>query len=199
MASSAFAIEDTTADMGFGVSSFIPTESETDAHTKSLTSSKRSRIRWIQPRDVLGAAVLGFTLYAPQAYLKDSSTEEVRALNDDFQAKDAVSELVAELDAYRNLENNWDGPGSVAPSENAIREALRFIDLIPDKTISFETMVAADGEVGVCCADERIYADIGFRGDGHITYFVRYADGVAKGHEPFGGSLPRKLVHALTA
>ena len=179
---------------------------------REAVAQKTHCTRWLMPATALGAAMwLSTAMSGPAVASTDntSSTQESVRQPDldgryatlDFipNGFDLISNLASHLVTYRGLEDGWDGAGSVAPPENAIQEALRFIDLLPNKVMAFEAMAAADGEVGLCCVQENFYADIGFRGDGTIAYFVRSGDGAVKGIEKFESSPPRELVHALTA
>ncbi len=102
---------------------------------------------------------------------------------------------LAEIIAYRNLHDGWDGKGSIAPRASAIQDALLFIDKIPFGAKLPDTTVAADGEVGFYWSSADGYIDIGFKGDGTISYFARADGHVAHGVEPYGPDyvIPREL------
>jgi hypothetical protein len=110
-------------------------------------------------------------------------------------AADRNSALSSEIVAYRKLRNGWEGVGSVGPRPSAIRDALTFIDKIPFGAKTPDTTVAADGEVGFYWRTDHGYIDIGFKGDGTISYFARANGRMAKGIEPYGQDylLPRDL------
>jgi len=88
--------------------------------------------------------------------------------------REAIEE---ELKSYLRLEEGWDGVGSVAPSEYAVKNAILFIHRFPD-TISGPTpMVAADGEVGLYWRHKGAYVEIAFTADGMMFGYGRDLNG----------------------
>jgi hypothetical protein len=82
--------------------------------------------------------------------------------------------------SYRDLKDGWDGEESKKPNYDAIDDALSFIDLLPLGMELPEPMVAADGEVGFYWKKPNVYIDIGFKGNGKISYYARSGGFVAK-------------------
>jgi hypothetical protein len=86
-------------------------------------------------------------------------------------AKDRRSLLASEVTAYRGLKAGWDGDDGVAPSGEAIADALSFIRLLPLRARLPKPMVAGDGEVGFYWKSDDCYIDVGFFGNGTISYY----------------------------
>jgi hypothetical protein len=80
------------------------------------------------------------------------------------------SELASEIMASRHLHKNWDGEGGMAPSKEAMSDALAFLELLPLNAKLPKTTISGDGEVGLYWKTPGGYIDIGFLGDGRIRY-----------------------------
>ena len=90
----------------------------------------------------------------------------------------------------------------VKPTSAAVNEALRFLDALPAGVPSPSVSWAEDGEVGFYWGGEGIYVDVGFYGDGNISYYASVAAaGIDhNGDEDFAdGALPPPLVSAIAA
>lgn len=112
---------------------------------------------------------------------------------------DRNATISSEIISYRNLVDGWDGAGSIAPSRVAINDALSFIDKIPFGAKTPEPMVSADGEVGFYWKSDNGYIDIGFKGNGTISYFAKATGEVAKGIAPYAADtrLPADLAKII--
>ena len=114
---------------------------------------------------------------------------------------DQKSELINMVFSFRNLGKNWGETGSVPPTENAIRDAILFIDLLPANVTKPQVSIAADGEINFFWRSNGVYIDIGFFGDDMIDY---YASVDSQGIDEDASlafsrrSLPRNLVAAIT-
>jgi hypothetical protein len=82
-----------------------------------------------------------------------------------------------ELWGYLRLEEGWDGSGSVAPSEHAVKNAISFLHRFPDTMMEPTPMVAADGEVGLYWRHKGAYVEIDFAADGMMFGYGRDLDG----------------------
>ena len=94
-----------------------------------------------------------------------------------------------------------DWPGSTPPTEAAINDALRFVDLLPAGSPAPHVSVSDDGEINFFRRQEGLFIDVGFFGDDQIHYYVQVeASGIDIADScPFDGeSLPRELIIALT-
>ncbi len=114
--------------------------------------------------------------------------------------RDRRSLLASELKAYRGLEDNWDGEEGISPARSAIDHALAFIELLPLRARLPRPMVSGDGEVGFYWKTDDCYIDVGFFGDGTISYYGRSgrAELEARGQEPFNRhALPKDLLDVI--
>jgi hypothetical protein len=113
---------------------------------------------------------------------------------------DQRSILASEIMAYRHLPHDWDGEGGAAPSKDALADALTFIDLLPLRAKVPKPTVSGEGEVGFYWKTSDAYVDVGFLGDGRITYYGRAAgEGLEAGDSrPFSrNSLPKDLLEII--
>lgn len=114
--------------------------------------------------------------------------------------RDRRSVLASEMKAYRGLEDNWDGEEGISPTRSAIDEALAFIELLPLRARLPRPMVSGDGEVGFYWKTDDCYIDVGFFGDGTISYYGRSGrvELEARGPEPFNRhALPKDLLDVI--
>src|SRR6266511_619474 len=186
--------------VGSGLIRPLPSLSELLA----MTSGPLVGSGWIRPLPSLSELLEpGFVGTLPLAGMDDGlAFSAARVMLDDPTSRvgstvqaDRNAALSAEIIAYRNLHDGWDGKGSIAPRASAIQDALLFIDKIPFGAKLPDTTVAADGEVGFYWSSADGYIDIGFKGDGTISYFARADGHVAHGVEPYGPDyvIPREL------
>ncbi len=84
------------------------------------------------------------------------------------------SKLRQELLSYAQLEDNWDGDGAKAPSQEAVNDALTFLDGRPTDTPPPYPEEGADGDVGVYWdfRHVNVFAEVTFEGDGTFAYFA---------------------------
>ena len=114
--------------------------------------------------------------------------------------QDRRSALASDVKAYRGLEDNWDGEEGISPARSAIDDALAFIELLPLRARLPRPMVSGDGEVGFYWKTDDCYVDVGFFGDGMISYYGRSgrANQEARGPEPFNRrALPKDLLDVI--
>jgi hypothetical protein len=79
--------------------------------------------------------------------------------------------LVGELRRRGLLEDNWDGENGLAPSADAMRDAIAFARLLGADTEA-EPMTHAKGTVGLFWKSLGSYADIEFLGGRRIAYYI---------------------------
>jgi hypothetical protein len=136
---------------------------------------------------------------------------EARAWStDDFSAGQDVSPplpsdyrsvLSNQIMAYGHLPEDWDGEGGVAPSKEAVDDALAFMELLPLSGKLPKSMVSGDGEVGFYWKTDSAYIDVSFFGDGKIVYYGRAMhEGLeAQGAPHFSRSnLPKDLLEVIS-
>ena len=88
----------------------------------------------------------------------------------------------------------------LTPTDDAVREALRFLDLLPPQIRSPHIGAADDGEINFSWIADGVFIDVGFRGDGQLHYHARVESKAIAGGEdaPFPSrTLPRQLEAAL--
>lgn len=82
--------------------------------------------------------------------------------------------LHAKLLSYLELSHDWDGRGAVPPSRDAVLDTIDFLGKRPpDISLPFP-QIASDGEVGLYWRTGEIHVEIGFYGDGELSYYARH-------------------------
>jgi hypothetical protein len=200
-----------TATLPTSVSSFAahgelaPTAPSYDVSSGCAAWVRRPHVRQI------GGGILRTAVAATFTVGIAGEPVETRAWSpDDFSAEQNVgplrqsdqrSVLSSAIMAYRHLPQDWDGEGGVAPLKGAIDDALAFIDLLPLTAKLPKPMVSGDGEVGFYWKTGDGYIDVGFFGDGKITYYGRAVrEGLeAEGANPFSRTnLPKDLLEVIS-
>ncbi|MEY9560521.1 hypothetical protein [Sinorhizobium fredii] len=82
-------------------------------------------------------------------------------------------ESAAEMEALRELQDGWDGSGSIGPTIVDIAAALEFLKSLPDDIQPPEPTVDFDGTVGWFWDDGIVYASVSIRDEETFAYFVR--------------------------
>ena len=84
------------------------------------------------------------------------------------------SKLRQELCSYARLGDNWDGDGAKAPSQEAVNDALTFLDGRPCDIPLPYPEEGADGDIGVYWdkGHAQMFAEVSFEGDGTCAYFA---------------------------
>ena len=87
---------------------------------------------------------------------------------------DSESELRQELVSYARLDDNWDGNGAKAPSQEAVNDALTFLDGRPGDIPPPYPEEGTEGDVGIYWdfRDAQVFAEVAFEGDGTYAYFA---------------------------
>ena len=102
----------------------------------------------------------------------------LRALNSRdsgrWTALTSESELREELLSYARLDENWDGNGAKAPSQEAVNDALTFLDGRPGDIPLPYPEEGTEGDVGIYWdfRDAQVFAEVTFEGDGTYAYFA---------------------------
>lgn len=86
----------------------------------------------------------------------------------------AESKLRQELVSYAQLDDNWDGDGANAPSQEAVNDALSFLDGRPGDIPLPYPEEGSEGDVGVYwdIRHAHVFAEVTFEGDGTCAYFA---------------------------
>ena len=89
-------------------------------------------------------------------------------------ASEAESKLRQKLISYTRLSDNWDGDGAKAPSQEAVKDALTFLDGKPTDIPLPYPEEGTEGDVGVYWdkSHAHVFAEVTFEGDGTCAYFA---------------------------
>ncbi|MBX7496313.1 hypothetical protein K3172_10650 [Qipengyuania sp. 6B39] len=157
---------------------------------RSFTGS-RSQGRSFGTVSALSAAIVAAAGLAPaSAFAKDFGSTVGGQGHSAFYIDDRAL-LIDELRQYEMLEPGWDGgEKDVAPSRQAIDEAIQFVENIPPFIDLPEAMVSNDGEVGLFWHSQGFYLDVGFRGCGECSFFGKAGDLKVKGRGKTGSISP---------
>ena len=116
------------------------------------------------------------------------------------ESYDVRQDLRNRICSYSQLQRDWKETENIAPSQRAIDDALRFLDLIPANAVPPRVAPAGDGEISFFWKQSGLYLDVGFRGNGEIHYYARRDDIALDDDdcETFAGaSLPRSVLFAI--
>ena len=118
----------------------------------------------------------------PWHEVQPSSLTALRALNGRDSGRwaaltskvESESELREELRSYARLDENWDGNGAKAPSQEAVNDAFTFLDGRPGDIPPPYPEEGTEGDVGVYWdfRDAQVFAEVTFEGDGTYAYFA---------------------------
>lgn len=86
----------------------------------------------------------------------------------------AEYKLRQELVSYAHLDDNWDGDGANAPSQEAVNDALTFLNGRPSDIPLPYPEEGTEGDVGVYwdIRHAHVFAEVTFEGDGTFAYFA---------------------------
>lgn len=84
------------------------------------------------------------------------------------------SGLRQQLLSYAHLDENWDGNGAKAPSQEAVNDALTFLAGRPVGIPPPYPEEGTEGDVGIYWdfRDAQVFAEVTFEGDGTCAYFA---------------------------
>ena len=86
----------------------------------------------------------------------------------------ADDRLHARLLSYLDLTDDWDGYGAASPSIDAVLDAVDFLVIRPrDIPLPFP-QITSDGEVGLYWRTGEVHVEVGFYGDGDLSYYARH-------------------------
>ena len=80
--------------------------------------------------------------------------------------------LKQKVESFETLNRDWAGRNTILPSVVAIRNSLRFVDLIPLDGKLPEVSVAGDGEINFYWDFEGVFIDVGLFTDNKIYYYI---------------------------
>jgi len=89
-----------------------------------------------------------------------------------------LSVLLSRIDEFAKRAPDWDGDGGVAPNEDAVMDAKAFLNSLDSEFASrASTLSPGDGEVLFQWRRGAAFIEVGFYGDGTISWYARNADG----------------------
>ena len=91
--------------------------------------------------------------------------------------------IEGKITSYLLLKADWDGYGGRAPSNQAIVDGLKWLNLLPTDCALPKPMLSGAGEVGLYWDADGFYCDIGFFGDGTFSYYAEAPDGTTLSDE----------------
>ena len=131
---------------------------------------------------IMAAAVFALATASVSA-VTPSSVDYAAVKSTSYFKSDEVKSLIFDqILGLTELPQHWDGrEEDMAPSKSAAYDAVNFIEKIPPFIDPPEVMAAADGELGLFWASERLYLNVSFFGDGRMVYFGQMGDIEVKG------------------
>lgn len=82
-----------------------------------------------------------------------------------------VSVLKRDLEDYAKLENGWDGEGSLAPSEVAIKNAIIFAESLPLYVNLPTASITSNGDIILYWHNAKFHMDVNFHSDGSQSIY----------------------------
>ena len=84
------------------------------------------------------------------------------------------SDLQEKLLSYKNLKDDWDKEGALAPKTEAVDDAIKFLQFKPSDIRLPYPEIGSEGEVGVYWnfKNKNIFAEVIFNGDGNYEYYA---------------------------
>lgn len=126
---------------------------------------------------------------------RSSNTSTAAEINKRLRTAPAQKAIAS----FRGLQNGWDGPSSVAPSQDALDAAIAFVESISPQSPLPTTTVAGDGEVNLSWRDDDKFIDISFYGDS-ASVFARISGEVFKVRSlRYFYEMPSSVVSSLLA
>lgn len=132
---------------------------------------------------LVAAAALSTLTPCVQARTKFEDTARVIALAKPSTAiisadREDIS-AVAKIRELSTYGSGWKGPGSVGPSDLALKDAEHFVRnyFSNPNFVRPRIGLASDGEINLFWKTEHILIDLSILGDGTYTYYAKCADG----------------------
>ena len=112
----------------------------------------------------------------------------------------AMVKRIRVLQAY---EAGWDGPGSIGPTIETVKQAILFARKLAalGEIAQPHVSLASDGEINFYWKTSGLILDLGFTGTGGYSYFGRTSEGIefAEDDVDVAHPLPEGLITALHA
>ncbi|MDE0094643.1 MAG: hypothetical protein OXO49_09115 [Gammaproteobacteria bacterium] len=106
--------------------------------------------------------------------LTHSSQDQIEKTTTVIDFSPDSSDLQEKLLSYKNLKDNWDKEGALAPKTKAVNDALAFLQFKPSDVRFPYPEVGSEGEVGVYWNFKKkdMFAEVIFKGDGKYEYYA---------------------------
>lgn len=130
-------------------------------------------------------AAAAFALAAAPVSAVSPASVDFAAVKGSSSAKknDTKADVFDQILKLTELPERWDGSEEdVAPSKAAANDAINFFEKVPPFFAPPEVMAAADGELGLLWADDDLFLNVSFFGDGKMVYFGKMNDWEVKGN-----------------
>jgi hypothetical protein len=138
------------------------------------------RVKFVK---LVSGADAGWTVLSVAPLRGDSG----QAVSDALERARAETEkqlrLVRAIEDLATLAVGWAGEGSVAPSDQAIKDARLFISFLPEGIPEPTVCAADDGEILIDWAVGNKKAVVGFEGDGRFGYALYQAGWYKPGNQ----------------
>lgn len=152
-------------------------------------------VRFYSP-DNTHVAVTVLTGYSKTSTTRLTATKDVRKFQNTSQSESQLSKNIKVLDEIANLNDDWNGYGSLKPNPTAIEYARTIVELA-DALQIFPTQISPSAESGVAISfsKEDRYADLECLNSGKILAVKTGDDHVTKVWEV--GCDSKSIEHAL--
>jgi hypothetical protein len=100
-------------------------------------------------------------------------------LSAQLEVANRIDRISSEVLEYAELQDGWDGDGSLAPSSESVAKVIGLIGQLPVGSPLPKPMVSSSGEVGLYWRTEHFVADI-LVSDGSPSLFIRAKDGTGR-------------------
>ena len=112
-------------------------------------------------------------------------------------------ELREEIRSYADFSDDWDGDGATAPCQQAVEDALAFLESRPLGVPLPLPEVATIGDVGIYWDRGGVFVEVQFGGDGAFSYYAELKQGrtiveeYGRDRLPLEGAWPEDIVRLL--
>lgn len=103
----------------------------------------------------------------------------------------AVERLKRRIEQFAERADGWDGDDGRAPTKDAQLDSMKLLELLPAGFLPKAVYSPGDGEVLYQWERKDAFIEIGFYGDGTISWYLRRGNGVEEhGDDPFDRDQP---------
>ncbi len=111
---------------------------------------------------------------------------------------DSYSEVIKELNSYKDLKTNWDGYGGIRPTDEIINSTKKFLEKLKEnKILTPSIMVAGSGEIAIFWESKDSYIEVNFDTQEQFSFFYKIDDEIYGEDDIKVDNLPIRLKGAL--